>query len=996
MLKPERISANHEELFLQRYNLLRGWALRLTGNDQQQAEDLLHDAFIHFSIHHPSLDEIKNLEGYLHTMLRNLHLSQSRRAARSAHGHFLILDYDSAEIGLHAIDPREQIKVRDELCAICEYACRRKESSKAGSVLILRFFHGYYPDEIAKIMRCTRTAVEHRLRLARTEARLYLQNPGALAFMQNTQPRQLNFGNLQENILENLRRAILESACGECPTTKQLGDLYQSEESDSVNCATLAHIVGCQHCLERTNSLLGLPPLSERSATDSLGPDTRSKGGGGSAGGGGASSAAAFARQSRGRMKQVLKHTPREMHISVNGFILGSQKISSEVSELTLNVSLDEKIGFVEVFSESDVRLFFLNIEPPPDGPVEQPSHIELSDDRSLEVALNFSDTWPRLYVVYHDPLLSEAPITDQPAPAEQPTNEASREQIASTVPKSRITRLVSLVSRASRSLLKSKRWLSPATVTATFAVLLIALIVFVELRKPNLPVSAAEMLHRSSVAEEMLVAKADVVLHRTISLEERELSGDGGVLSRRRLELWDDGSRKIRALRVYDDQNRLINGEWTSSDGSQVLYDHSVKLRREPTRKSLAQSLAFDEVWRLTLSAAEFSTLIEHPENAQVEESASEYTITYQNHTAADGLQRAIVKLNRPELRAISQTLVIRHGTDLREYRFTETSFEQRPANAVAPAVFDPDPDLLSERMKDEGGKTKEKAETNSNSPASAIRPVATAELEVEVLRLLNQASALSGEQISMTRTPEGQLRVQGVVDSETRKREILSSLAPVLNNPAVSVEILTATEAVSRERSKSTSSQGPTSVEGISPARDTIPVDAEVRKYFAGQGTPPERIDEEIRQFSRKVLNRSRRIRLHALALKQIVERFSTTDLQTLDPATRAKWRTMIVEHAHAFQQESAALRRELEPIFPAASVSNGTEREFQITQDGELAPAVSHLYELASSCDENVGLSFSIAAASQSASPVRTPQFWRALKSAEQLAARIAQAP
>src|SRR5260370_29801262 len=204
MLKPEKLSSNHEELFLQRYTLLRGWALRLTGNDQQQAEDLLHDAFIHFTLHHPSLEEIKNLEGYLHTMLRNRHLSQSRLATRSTRGHFLILDYDSAAIGLYAIDPREQIKVQDELQTICEYACTRKESSKAGSVLILRFFHGYYPDEIAQAMRCTRTAVKHHLRSARSEAKVYLQNPTALAFMQkhtDIEAAPINFGRAKGNVL---------------------------------------------------------------------------------------------------------------------------------------------------------------------------------------------------------------------------------------------------------------------------------------------------------------------------------------------------------------------------------------------------------------------------------------------------------------------------------------------------------------------------------------------------------------------------------------------------------------------------------------------------------------------------------------------------------------------------------------------------------------------------------------------------------------------------
>src|SRR6266478_5729876 len=227
MLKPEKLSPNHEELFLQRYALLRGWALRLTGNDQQQAEDLLHDAFIHFTLHHPSLEEIKNLEGYLHTMLRNLHLSQSRLATRSAHGHFLILDYDSAAIGLYAIDPRDQIKVQDELQTICEYACTRKESSKAGSVLILRFFHGYYPDEIAQLMRCTRTAVEHHLRSARSEAKVYLQDPSALTFMQRRiegETTPINFGNGKEDVLENCVSAIFNSGHGKCSPVEQLNE----------------------------------------------------------------------------------------------------------------------------------------------------------------------------------------------------------------------------------------------------------------------------------------------------------------------------------------------------------------------------------------------------------------------------------------------------------------------------------------------------------------------------------------------------------------------------------------------------------------------------------------------------------------------------------------------------------------------------------------------------------------------------------------------------
>src|SRR5687768_3512077 len=172
-----------EEVFLAHYSRLRGWALALTNSDHERAEDLVHDAYIQFTFTRPDLNAIANLNGYLYTMLRNLHLSQVRRVERLQRRTLSIVDYDSAELGLRVIDPREQIRIQDELRRVCQFACIRKETSKAGSVLILRFLHGYYPKEIAQIMRTTRQGVEERLRTARNEARQYLREPRSLHFM---------------------------------------------------------------------------------------------------------------------------------------------------------------------------------------------------------------------------------------------------------------------------------------------------------------------------------------------------------------------------------------------------------------------------------------------------------------------------------------------------------------------------------------------------------------------------------------------------------------------------------------------------------------------------------------------------------------------------------------------------------------------------------------------------------------------------------------------
>src|SRR6266496_5709681 len=140
-LKPE---LSHEDLFIERYQRLLNRALQLTERNRQEAEDLLHDAFVHFTLVRPDLNAINNLDNYMLTILRNLHLSHIRRAARSAHGPRSLVDFDSLQIGLRADDLRTQMQIHDELRLICHYACVRKDTSKAGSVLLLRFFRGYY------------------------------------------------------------------------------------------------------------------------------------------------------------------------------------------------------------------------------------------------------------------------------------------------------------------------------------------------------------------------------------------------------------------------------------------------------------------------------------------------------------------------------------------------------------------------------------------------------------------------------------------------------------------------------------------------------------------------------------------------------------------------------------------------------------------------------------------------------------------------------------
>src|SRR5262249_49814264 len=149
--------------------------------------------------------------------------------------------------------------------------------------------------------------------------------------------------------------------------------------------------VSCPDCLDRVNRLLNLPLLAQRNPFDVLGRDPQPKDGGGSggaAGGGGtgATPSKTFAQISRHEARVTFEHRPEELQFSANGFVVGSLRIDSERSEQTISINLDEKISFVEVFSEQGMRLLLMNVDPPPDGAATQGIKANYSDGRSLQL----------------------------------------------------------------------------------------------------------------------------------------------------------------------------------------------------------------------------------------------------------------------------------------------------------------------------------------------------------------------------------------------------------------------------------------------------------------------------------------------------------------------------------------------------------------------------------------------------------------------------------
>jgi DNA-directed RNA polymerase specialized sigma24 family protein len=979
MLNAYKRAFSHEDLFMQRYGRLLGWSLQLTGHDRQQAEDLVHDAFIQFTVVRPDLDSIANLEGYLYATLRNMHLSQLRRAARIQP--LSLIDYDSAEIGLRAIDMGVQAHVKDQLRAICHYACIRKDTSKSGGVLILRFFHGYYPGEIARILRGQRRAVDDWMRIARREAKLYLEEPRRLSFVRESPVAHIHLMNSEQTtpaFLAELRQKIFQSRSGKCLPSDRLEELYRAPAAQTIDCPLLAHIVSCPDCLERINRLLGLPPLSERYPTDMIGPDSPDKSRDSLKAD--AASDADIERHLRRRARQVYEHSPRELHVLVNGNVLGSQTVNSSLTEQTLSVSPSEELDFIEVFSEQGIRLLYLGIRRPIDKAVEQHSRVLLSEGRTFDLSLRFQDDWPRIHSTYYDPLLEdEAPAVEENA-------------VLRPLPYKREG--LKLFSNFYERLSAFRFFLRPGVVTMLAAAFLIAALVVTRIN--NQPVTATGLLLRAAESELALTAAPETVLHKAFSLEER---GEEGLLvSRRRIEIWASAEKGLKARRAFDENNRLVAGEWSSADGSRTIYRGS-KLQTQAVSEETADILERGDIWQMEPSASDFSLMIGDASRATVEERPGAYVINYRSSrgAAAGRVVRASLTLNKTDLHPIEQVLFVQTGRGLRQYRFVESSFERRTAASVAPAVFQPEPELAapSGKLPDKSAKREAAIDLETSTTATAsLSPALLAEYKIEALYQLHLAGACTHEQVRVGQTPEGELLVEAIVETDRRKQTLLDALSSVASNTGVRVEVSTVAEALSNQVKIKAA---PALARRYEIRGDRIAAYAQLYSYLSGRSenedqTSERRIQEEIRRFASRLLNRSRLALLHAWALKHMAEEFPVEQLRLLGPRAQEKWRSMAREHARVVQQETAACRLELQPVFfasfpsPEANDSNGA------IAVSDVGSAIERLFEMATNHEQAMRQAFAINARGSVVNPVATEAFWRSLLGAERLAARI----
>jgi anti-sigma factor RsiW len=522
--------------------------------------------------------------------------------------------------------------------------------------------------------------------------------------------------------------------------------------------------------------------------------------------------------------------------------------------------------------------------------------------------------------------------------------------------------------------------------VAAALAVILMAALVLRLNREST--VSAGELLHRAAAAQAAkLSATTQPVIHQRLEVRRK----DQGREQSANWEIWND---------TVNDRFR----EFCEHCGFESRGDSKTPATQHPTPDTLLNELNAVLVAnhmdpRRPLAAASYQAWHNTLQRQQDEVARTKLTgdvdaLTLRTVSApplsAGQIVEAVFVVRAQDWQPVQLRLTVEAGGGNRVYDLVETVSEVVSLTQVDPAIF-AEPTAANPNSAIAETRNSELETPNAKSETTGVSPVtATSELEVEALRLLNQAGADLGEQISVKRMSDGMLQITGMVETDKRKAEIVNALGPIAGNPAVRIEVQTVAEAVAAQRH--TKPTPLPSQRAIQIAGNTMAAEPELRTYFEGNAKDT---DEAIRQYAARMVSLSNRGMDHLWAMKRLLSQFSPEELRALTPDARTKWLSLIRAHAHSYQQANESLRRELQPVFFPSQSSAAVSSEGAIADIVELSRAIEQLFAQGSANDRVIRSAFTSSSNGAMTTVIKAPQFWQSLNNAEALADRIGRA-
>ena len=526
-------------------------------------------------------------------------------------------------------------------------------------------------------------------------------------------------------------------------------------------------------------------------------------------------------------------------------------------------------------------------------------------------------------------------------------------------------------------------------------AIITVSLIVSLLIYLNRIPVvSASELLQRASDAQQHAIsATTQAVVYQKLRVKRMTIAS--ATPETATWEVWNDtvNARSRQSVEFLGSRQFLDEVTHAKAPTPKQTTNLPVALsglaeilRANHMNPALPLSATSYNAWRKSVAAR-------HDEVAKTKlpdghDAFTLRTVSSGQINAGEIIEASVV-IRADDWHPVAERLRVKGGEGDEEFELAETAYSVVSLNTLAPEVFAEQPTIAASPTNSPAALAKKETEPLTPSVQPVAPVVATADLEVEVLRLLHEAHADLGEQLAATRGADGLLHVIGIVDTSQRKSEIMHALEPVMNHPAVRIEIQTIAEALAQQQpqrirsARSNATPAPVLEQKVEINSDVIAAAPELRRHFS--------TDEQLREFSARMVSQSRNAMRHVYAMKRLIGQFSPEELRTLSPEAKNKWVTLIRSHARDYQNDVETLRRELQPIFSPSSPGPGASSP-EITDDASLARAVEQLFSLASANDGVIRSAFATSSESSATSAISSPQFWQSMKSAESLAAKI----
>jgi head-tail adaptor len=130
------------------------------------------------------------------------------------------------------------------------------------------------------------------------------------------------------------------------------------------------------------------------------------------------------------------------------------------------------------------------------------------------------------------------------------------------------------------------------------------------------------------------------------------------------------------------------------------------------------------------------------------------------------------------------------------------------------------------------------------------------------------------------------------------------------------------------------------------------------------------------------------------HSLELKQLGSRFSAAQLDQVSPSARAKWTSLVRNHAEALRRELSTLDGELQRTVFVNDDRAAQAGAAGISNNSSLLTAIDRLHKLVLAVDQAVRSSFAASSEVSESDGVKSVRFRSELSASMRLAGEIRQ--